>query len=182
MDLSQDTLQRATTGPGALNSNINMMASPRNERNSETYFIARSLNVDRYKQRVPFLPINPSIHGQMPGAPVHTKKESNILEPYMSHVPEEKIGGTKVRGDSSKYQTYSEHLKMQAERAAEEKRRKQEMIEAEKLRPVTLIRSQQGHRFIRTVESGDKAMKNELELLQYWRRLNSDVSVEVHTE
>jgi len=64
---------------------------------------------------------------------------------------------------SANYQTYGELMREQGERAVEEERRKKAMDEAEKLRPITLIRSQQNHRFIRPVASGNKAMNNELE-------------------
>lgn len=54
-------------------------------------------------------------------------------------------------------------MKDRADHLREEERRKKEMDEAEKLRPVTLIRSSQGHRFIKKVTDGDELMANELE-------------------
>ena len=69
---------------------------------------------------------------------------------------------SKKKGNAN-YQTYGELLREKEEKAAEDDRRKKAMEEAEKLRPITLIRSQQQDRFIRTVATGDNAMMNELD-------------------
>lgn len=61
------------------------------------------------------------------------------------------------------HKTYDQLLREKEEQKKEEELRKIEMEEAEKLRPVTLIRSQQGHRFIRKVPNGDESMAHELD-------------------
>ena len=54
-------------------------------------------------------------------------------------------------------------LKEKADKEAADIKRRKEMAEAEKLKPVTLIRSQQGHRFIKKVPQAEEHMLHELE-------------------
>ena len=73
-----------------------------------------------------------------------------------------------LRGVSSKkgkstYQSFGDMQREKEQRLAEEERRKKAMEDEEKLRPVTLMRSKQGHRFIRKVPKGDEAMQIELD-------------------
>ena len=70
---------------------------------------------------------------------------------------------TRKQQVNSKFPTYSQILKDQADKAIEEERRKKEMAQAEKLRPATMIRSQQPHRFIKTVPAGEQCMRQELD-------------------
>ena len=60
------------------------------------------------------------------------------------------------------HKTYEQILQEREAKKFEEEKKQRDMEEAEKLRPVTSIRSQQGHRFIKKVPIGDQQMANEL--------------------
>ena len=123
------------------------------------------------RHAAPFLPINPNVRNKTDEAYVsHVMRESRELNKNEKDKGRSSIisavdqtESTRKQQINSKFPTYSQILKDQADKAIEEERRQKEMAQAEKLRPATMIRSQQPHRFIKTVPAGEQCMRQELD-------------------
>lgn len=138
-------------------------------RSNRIQFNSHQLRVER--QAAPFLPLNPNVRQKQEEAYVsHVMRDSrepnkNDKDKGRSSISmaADQTDANRKQRTSPKFPTYSQILKDQADRTIEEERRKKEMLQAEKLRPATMIRSQQPHRFIKTVGAGDQCMRQELD-------------------
>ena len=112
-------------------------------------YVTNSLRVER--KAVPFLNVNPNL--KRSDEP-HLYVYNFMNDQEIKNADAAKKSAQKV---SPKYPTFIV-AKDAAQLAKEEEVRQKQMRDAEKLRPVTLIRSQQGHRFSRKIRLGDTAM------------------------